>query len=155
MQCKLGGSRPPTVQPWLHLHFQVWGQALAGPESQPCWVVSQALQELWETTRGSTVPPRACWLFSGQSRGPPRAWPTCRSRDEPARAASAPWHHCGHIPPPSVLPRACREKWTKREGFIKSDHTPEKCLPQVCSGTTPKTVSVEPLLSKNYRLPSL
>lgn len=57
MQCKLGGSRPPTVQPWLHLHFQVWGQALAGPESQPCWVVRQALQELWETTRGSTVPP--------------------------------------------------------------------------------------------------
>lgn len=59
MQCKLGGSRPPTVQPWLRLHFQVWGQALPGPESQPCWVVRQAIQEPWEATRSWTVPPQS------------------------------------------------------------------------------------------------
>ena len=57
--------------------------------------------------------------------------------------------------PPGAITWAPRGNHVGPQGFIKSDHIHEKCLPQVCSETTPKTVPGELLLSKNYRHPSL
>lgn len=141
---------------WLHLHFQVWGQALAGPESQPCWGVGQALQEPWEITKGWTVPPTQSplalqWPKQRASQSLTHLQKQRRANTGRLSSLTSSWRHPTTLSADKSIQRAVKQEG----GVIKSDHSHEKCLPQVCSETTPQTVPVEPLLSKNYRHPSL